>query len=218
MMYKMIDREFNEIQWALKTWMLERNLEVLGQQHGLLGNLLEELTEFERARSNEAKIDALCDIAVFILNANIDDFKYQNVARVFDEYYKDFDNNNNCFIICMLENLKGFNPYAPMNEYLAMIFAFIHKMGYNPYCCMLETIRELDSRTGEYCHKTKKFIKDIGAYTKAEAYIKANKIKPFNIECCDYVENEDYFIFTPKDSPSIKIKKWYKADYEICKY
>ena len=51
----------------LKKFREDRHIENI--QGNVIGNLLEELTEYSRANNVEEQIDALCDIVVFSINA-----------------------------------------------------------------------------------------------------------------------------------------------------
>lgn len=70
----MTDQELSNLLGRLEIWRAERGIDYEMQREGLLGNVLEECTEFVRATSTYEKIDALCDIAVFVMNSQRDDF------------------------------------------------------------------------------------------------------------------------------------------------
>ena len=72
----MSDGELSSLLARLEIWRAERGIDYEMQRDGLLGNVLEECTEFIRAQSTYERIDALCDIAVFVMNSQKDDFMY----------------------------------------------------------------------------------------------------------------------------------------------
>jgi hypothetical protein len=57
---------FNE---ELKKWREERNITVKSQKPGLVGNLLEEVTEIARAKNLDDVVDGILDYSVYLANA-----------------------------------------------------------------------------------------------------------------------------------------------------
>lgn len=70
----MSDGELSSLLARLEIWRAARGIDYEMQRDGLLGNVMEECTEFIRAQSTYDRIDALCDIAVFVMNSQRDDF------------------------------------------------------------------------------------------------------------------------------------------------
>ena len=70
----MKDQELENLLIRLEKWRAERGIDYEMQREGLLGNVMEECTEFIRAASTYERIDALCDIAVFVMNSQKDGF------------------------------------------------------------------------------------------------------------------------------------------------
>lgn len=56
------------IRESLKVWRMERNLTPLKSEPGLIGNLLEEITEIARARTLEDVVDGILDYLVYLVN------------------------------------------------------------------------------------------------------------------------------------------------------
>lgn len=54
---------------SLWEWHETRHLTVEDQRAGLFGNVMEELTELVRARTDDERVDALCDICIFAINS-----------------------------------------------------------------------------------------------------------------------------------------------------
>lgn len=162
-----------ELQELLKQWRDERHLSIESQRDGLMGNLCEEMAEYYRAVDESEKIDALCDMYVFCMNSLGRDLK---VAR------EDFEDANKKILAmyCALPSLKFYlldNIELKLmelkkNEIIVdslnlFLYAFIRNveyeiqsMKYDLYKCMLETIKEISSRTGYYNEDMHKFVKD----------------------------------------------------------
>lgn len=93
----------------------------------------------------------------------------------------------------------------------------IDSLGYEPYSCLCEKLKELETRTGKWNEEEGKWCKNLGAYTREEAekiaqeYDKQNE-RVFVEEC------ERFWVWElPLSNNSLKIDKWYKADFSKCK-
>lgn len=201
----------------------------LSQSRNFDVNYSKELTEFLEAKRDDNEyqmIDALCDMVVVSINAGIG---FHSGENTYIDFYKNRDINENivrCFI-----SKETINP----------LLANIELKGYDPYKCLLETIKELNTRTGAWNEQEGKWCKDLGAYSseealkEAEKYLSDNCIFPHDLsivkEDCDFwliAESEEYdedefeYLSIEQVSKelmgySCKVKKWYKADYENCK-
>ncbi len=159
-----------ELQELLKQWREERHLSIESQRDGLMGNLCEELSEYYRATNESEKIDALCDIYVFCMNSFDEDLKVTRDdldRKIFPRIY--YLNDCKLLLITEIENklneLKAETIIADtFNLYLYMLMKNVEyktlELGYNFYECMLETIKEISSRTGHYDENIHKFVKD----------------------------------------------------------
>lgn len=194
----------------------------LSQSRNFDVNYSKELTEFLEAKrdNNEYKmIDALCDMVIVSINAgavlgnDCSEMLYSNIT----------------------------NPLRYRPTYVRGLLFEIRKRGYEPYKCLVETIKELNTRTGAWNEQEGKWCKDLGAYSseealkEAEKYLSDNCIFPHDLsivkEDCDFwliAESEEYdedefeYLSIEQVSKelmgySCKVKKWYKADYENCK-
>lgn len=105
----------------------------------------------------------------------------------------------------------------------SILFLLYNIYGVNPLDWLDETVREVESRTGTWDETKGKFVKELGAYSKEEAYEKA--IKHGNgakVELLfDYGEEWE-FMFTDSNIADDKegnseftVKRWYKAQYNI---
>lgn len=162
-----------------------------------------EMREFFEARldSNEYEmVDALCDMIVVAMNAG------GSLGKDFGSYSSLLPVQNS---ITSVLNNRG-EIYKLCNA--------IRVFGYDPYKCLTETIKELETRTGAWNEAEGKWCKHDGAYTKDEARDVAKKLLQK-----DYVEyphsvlrdGQRYWQFVSHDH--FEIKEWYKADYAKCK-
>lgn len=212
----------NEVE-ALKVWREERNLSVESQRVGFKGNFFEEVAEFYRASNDYERVDALCDMLVFTINASGSINRRSNKwFEIMPIVWKDGDRHRDCeyhlenAIALLMKCGVGYtDDTLPVNYLLSAIAAF----GYDPQKCLSETIKEISSRTGKYSNDLKKFVKDKGAYTLEEVEAMYAKDKSIdNIDTTDLVDSWEVGIYysNGKEAKEI-VKKWYKADYEKCK-
>lgn len=219
---KMTKTQFNEIKEILSKWREERHLTYENQQAEFLGNVFEKVSEYFRAKNDLEKIDAICDIVIYFFNAF--DFKYIAVSS--NMYYYTFSdvvvyNIYSLFgartdNLCVVENENDFiNLEKNLNLTMFEIEQLCKNLGFDFYKCMLEKIKEIESRTGFYDESLNKFIKDEGYYSVAHL---KNEIKlPKTYEIINVIEEKDLFLVkikTPNTILTNKFKKWYKVDYE----
>ena len=161
------EKHLQELLWK---WREERHLTFQDQIDGLVGNLCEEMAEYYRATNDDEKIDALCDIYVFCMNSLDSDLK---VTR--DDFNKtDFPRIyalNDCKMVLLSEIKDNLDELKlediDVNYFNLYLYAMMKnieketiKLGYDFYECMLETIKEISSRTGHYDENIHKFVKD----------------------------------------------------------
>ncbi len=182
-----------EIYKGLEAWRAERKITAESQKDGYLVNIMEEfgelaaalrdyekssVTKQDAAKKQKAEheiIDALCDIAIFTINAGVD--IPTPVKRTEIEFKKSsFDADY--ILKQMVENCAEFSYFdwgeqKCFNIILANCAYLCEHYGYNFEIAMLETIKEISSRTGSYDEKAKKWIKDTTDEAKAKWY-KAN--------------------------------------------
>ena len=157
----------NEIYAKLKAWRAERKITAKSQKEGYLVNAMEEfgelaaaLRDYEKfsvtgqdaAKKQKAEyeiIDALCDISVFTINAGAD---------IRDEYKPLSIDTTNTFsdFNCLLLYTSTFD----FKKILLNCAVLCEHYGFNFEIAMLETIKEITSRTGTYDEKAKKWVKD----------------------------------------------------------
>ena len=164
---------------SLNEWKAERCLSLDNQREGYLRNIMEELGELAEAikqGNSEEYIDALCDIIVFTTNA-LDEYRYcptvANVTR----------NTPREELLRQLLHKIGQYGVSWDSRYVCNIYNICSLLaiqeGYSLYPCMLETIKEISSRTGSYDPAIGKWIKDKSPEAQAKWY-KANYRKVSN--------------------------------------
>lgn len=168
----MTTQEFKDLETRLSIWRADRHIDIEKQKKGLLSNLLEELTELSRARNVNEEIDAYCDMVVFLMNSTYD------IKGTYNHTY-DFS------LLSLIEIM--ITPRYTVGFKIGCLFNSIKLLGYNPYKCMLETMKEISSRTGHYDETIQKFIKDTSDEAKAKWY-KANYLSCKEEDISDYVE------------------------------
>lgn len=167
----MTQREFNLIKERLAQWRQERHLTYENQKEGFLGNVFEEVSEYFRAKDDLERVDALCDIVVFCFNAF--DLKFKEMVKI-----NDYDTTK-ISIVEITDDLTYTTAKFMRKdfEYFNNIYGLVFNcenlcknLGFDFYKCMLETIKEIESRTGKYDNKLKKFVKDTSDEAKAKWY------------------------------------------------
>lgn len=166
----MIRKRLQEINARLKAWRDVRGITMESQRQGLVINLLEEFVELNRAKSEYEKIDALCDMCVFILNAyEIDPMVYFIASDyVFKEKFLSA-------IHAMEASKKEYTHKMNVLRLLELIDRELFKLEYDTYLCLCETLKEIESRQGKYDNVAKKWIKDSNVETYKANYSKCKK-------------------------------------------
>ncbi|ECK7658557.1 hypothetical protein FRQ66_07255 [Campylobacter jejuni] len=221
----MTEIQFNEIKERLTQWRQERHLTYENQRKDFLGNVFEKVSEYFRAKNDLERVEALCDIAVFCFNAfDIIDF----------DYYCEFCSNN--------ENIEIYNLTDEISEVCCKVIKKLHvktsipriisycqylckNLGFDFYKCMLEKIKEIESRTGFYDERLKKFVDTICAFSKDEALSNVSKDFGFLGNSIIYKltqKDKNFWFITCKEIETnlqidYKVKKIYKADYKSCR-
>ena len=174
-----------QIYKGLDEWRAERKITAESQKAGYLVNVMEEFGELSQAlRGLEIEIvrktaeheiiDALCDIAIFTINAGADsNYKPQTL----DTYEKDeiITRDVNYRLKNLLTDCGAFNIHScycggDLLDILTDCAKLCEHYGFNFEIAMLETIKEISSRTGSYDEKAKKWIKDSSDEARAKWY------------------------------------------------
>ena len=155
-----------EIAKKLTQWMDERSLDINGQRKGFVSNIQEEMTEYFTAKDDNQRIDALCDITVFCVNAmkayDKEPIKEpETVTNIISSVTlgKQLDQiTQNKFSKDSLENM------------IDICYTLATEMGYDFKKAMDETIKEISSRTGAFDESLNKWVKDSSDEAKAKWY------------------------------------------------
>ncbi|EPP0457183.1 hypothetical protein ACULS8_000963 [Campylobacter coli] len=219
----MTEMQFNEIKERLADWRSERGLTYENQREEFLGNVFEKVSEYFRAKDDLERVDALCDIVIFCFNSFNLDYKTLEKQNDYDvtkisivEITDDLTYTTAKF---MRKDFKDFN-----NIY-RLVFNCEHlckNLGFDFYKCMLEKIKEIESRTGFYDERLKKFVDTICAFSKDEALSNVSKDFGFLGNSIIYKltqEDKNFWFITCKEIETnlqidYKVKKIYKADYK----
>lgn len=167
---------------GLKEWRVERGITAESQKEGYLVNVMEEFGELSAALrlleksksvndSHELKcaehfiIDALCDIAVFTINAGADIPCYNKPTRLelkpclsLDNLLKEIADHQRCF--------NGITLWYVLGVCASLCYQY----GFDFQKAMDETIKEISSRTGTYDENAKKWVKDESDEAKVKWY------------------------------------------------
>lgn len=191
--------DLNEIYKGLKAWRHERGITAESQKEGYIVNVMEEfgelataLREYERFSKTDLAynlpddlayydtvkkvaeheiIDALCDISVFTINAGAD--IPCEVKPLIIEPKREFSIAS--IFVAIADFIRADNNGAPFNYYdFALILNYCasvcEQYGFNFEVAMLETIKEISSRTGAYDENAKKWVKDTSDEAKSRWY------------------------------------------------
>ena len=180
----------NEIYAQLKAWRNERGITAESQKAGYLVNVMEELGELATALREYERfskpsypypknkkyaehgiIDALCDISVFTINAGADIpcqlkpliIEHKNEFSVDDIFVAIAD------FIRTDSNGSIFN-YYDFARILRCCASVCEQYGFDFQKSMIETIKEISSRTGAYDENAKKWVKDTSEAAKSKWY------------------------------------------------
>ena len=173
--------DLTEIYKGLAEWRAERGITAQSQKEGYLVNVMEEfgelataLREYERFSkpsypypknkkyAEHGIIDALCDIAVFTINAWADipcELKRTEIELRKSSLNADY------ILKQMVEKCARFSYFewgeaSAFNIILINCAYLCEHYGFNFQIAMDETIKEISSRTGAYDENAKKWVKD----------------------------------------------------------
>lgn len=183
--------DLTEIYKGLKAWRHERGITAESQKEGYLVNIMEELGELAQARryydralidecsyckaikkkAEHEIIDALCDISVFTINAGAD-IPYA-ITPFIIETKREFSVVD--IFVAIADFIRADNNGSPFNYYdFALILKYCasvcEQYGFDFQKSMIETIKEISSRTGSYDEVSKKWVKDESNEAKAKWY------------------------------------------------
>ena len=180
-----------QIYAGLKAWRHERGITAESQKEGYIVNVMEEfgelataLREYERFSkpsypypknkkyAEHGIIDALCDISVFTINAGADINCNEKLESI-NTTQTTLCNSSLSFLLSECGNFDYYgklSSYVCFNQILLSCAKLCEQYGFNFEIAMLETIKEISSRTGAYDENAKKWVKDESDEAKAKWY------------------------------------------------
>lgn len=181
-----------EIYKGLDKWREERKITAESQRQGYLRNIMEELGELAAGLRDYASwskcdlrfcqihkemaerliVDAICDIAVLTINAGTD---IPSCVKRTEIEFKKSSLDADYILKQMVEKCAEFSYFEwgeekCFNIVLANCVYLCEHYGFNFEIAMLETIKEISSRTGTYNEATKKWEKDMSDEARAKWY------------------------------------------------
>lgn len=138
----------------LENWMYKRFLKYENQQSNFINLTNEELDEFKNATSIDDEIDALCDILVFSFNSVRFDKNDTDFIKIFDKDNILFDD-----IVVIRDILSKDFSYSNLYCLYDAIKKYLENRCISLFKAMLETYKEIDSRTGEWNEEKQKWLK-----------------------------------------------------------
>ena len=181
-----------QIYSQLKAWRDERKITAESQRQGYLRNIMEELGELAAGLRDYASwskcdlrfcqihkemaerliVDAICDIAVLTINAGAD---IPSCVKCTEIESKKSSLDADYILKQMVEKCAEFSYFEwdetkCFNIILANCAYLCEQYGFNFEIAMLETIKEISSRTGTYNEVTKKWEKDMSDEARAKWY------------------------------------------------
>ena len=187
--------DLTEIYKGLAEWRAERGITAESQKAGYIVNVMEELGELATALREYERfskpsypyqknkkyaehgiIDALCDICVFTINAGADINCNEKLESINTTTQTTRCNSSLSFLLSECGNFDyygKFSSYVCFNQILLSCAKLCEQYGFNFGLAMLETIKEISSRTGAYDENAKKWVKDESDEARAKWY-KAN--------------------------------------------
>ena len=173
--------DLTEIYKGLAKWRAERGITAESQKAGYIINIMEELGELasalrdyekfsvtgqDAAKKQKAEyeiIDALCDISVFTINVGADINCNEKLESINTTTETTRCNSSLSFLLSECGNFDYYgklSSYVCFNQILLSCAKLCEQYGFNFEIAMLETIKEISSRTGAYDENAKKWVKD----------------------------------------------------------
>ena len=169
-----------EIYNQLEAWRAEHKITAENKKDYLI-NVMEEFgelasalrdykkfsaTEQDTAKKQKAEyeiIDALCNISVFTINVGADINCNEKLESINTTTETTRCNSSLSFLLSECGNFDyygKFSSYVCFNQILLSCAKLCEQYGFNFEIAMLETIKEISSRTGSYDENAKKWVKD----------------------------------------------------------
>ena len=182
--------DLTEIYKGLDKWRAERDITAESQKAGYIINIMEELGELATALREYERfskpsypypknkkyaehgiIDALCDISVFTINVGADINCNEKLESI-NTTQTTLCNSSLSFLLSECGDFDYYGEFMPdfFNDILIDCAKLCEQYGFNFEIAMLETIKEISSRTGAYDENAKKWVKDESDEARAKWY------------------------------------------------
>ena len=176
-------REFGKLSQALRDYEKIKNGESVTRAGMFdIKSTLGEMTIFEGTTKGELEIslekveheiiDALCNISVFTINVGADINCNEKLESI-NTTQTTLCNSSLSFLLSECGNFDYYgklSSYVCFNQILLSCAKLCEQYGYNFEIAMLETIKEISSRTGAYDENAKKWVKDESDEARAKWY------------------------------------------------
>lgn len=176
----------------LQVWRDERGITAESQKEGFLVNVIEKLGELatavrkynefskqggvEKQKAEHEIINALCGISIFIVNTEftINSGLINKISSFDTDKYEPSDFTDLHALLYYISQYPIKWEYIYFKEILELIAKILEvDYGFNFEVAMLETIKEISSRTGSYDENARKWVKDT-SYEARKKWYKAN--------------------------------------------
>ena len=189
--------DLTKIYTRLKAWRHERGITAKGQKAEYIINVMEKFGELASVLRDYEKssktynlpddlayydtvkkvaeheiIDAICDIAVFTINAGAD-INCNEKTKIIDTIKTLQCNSNLSRLMVDCGEFNYYGSHVYFNNILVDCAEICEYYGFNFEIAMLEAIKKISSLTGTYDENTKKWIINTNDKAKAKWY-KAN--------------------------------------------
>lgn len=203
-------RQINTILVNLENFRRERGLTTFYQREGLLANLLRKLSEYTNSQDEIERVNVLCDIVIYALNASGLVFPLKKDFFRFDIEGIDLDPKNIIEQVLIMDYNRGNFEEPKVRDSLSYLILCIDKMGFHPYDCLIETIKETSSKKGKWDDTQKKLVKLPGVYNESEIV----SLFPHDEIFISYENDSTFAVNNVTQKRRIYINKWYRANYE----
>ena len=139
-------KQENFLEAKLNNWSDSRCIPFLEQKMGFIGNLLEKMSEYYKAKDDDVKIEALCDIYILCMTSLDDNVEIIRSCVKQRNSYLSFTNiiGN----VLAESELDDFDCWGNNDETIYKMMLCVEKMAefisYNFYKCMLKRIKEIE--------------------------------------------------------------------------
>lgn len=143
----MTEIQFNEIKERLSKCCEDRHLTYENQREEFLGNVFDRVSKYFKSKDDLERVEALCDIAVFYLKSF--DIKYDSQKFLMTDDTNIHSVINRSYNMISVTSTRTYSVNSNGYSFIAVLENFLNNLGFDFYKCMLEAIKETESRTGK---------------------------------------------------------------------